>query len=365
MKFSIIGCGRIAQRHAEHIHKQGKLISVCDIIEERSKELAGKYGADPYTSVEGLLEGSKETDVVAVCTPNGLHAEHTIKALESGFHVLCEKPMALTVADCSNMINAAEKAGKQLFIVKQNRFNPPVAAVKKLIDEGRLGRIFSVQLSCFWHRSANYYDDSSWKGTKDMDGGTLFTQFSHFIDLLYWMVGDIKEVQGYAGNFAHKGIEFEDTGVISALFYNGAIGTINYTVNSHNRNMEGSLALFGEKGTVKIGGQYLNELEYQDIRDYTIENLPAGNPPNNYGLYQGSMSNHDKVYQHVIEAIQGIEGVPRGAGSGVNDEGMGLRGGGDPVAAAGSAGRGSNANGYEGLKTVEIIDKIYSTVKHL
>ncbi|HEY4290104.1 MAG TPA: Gfo/Idh/MocA family oxidoreductase [Puia sp.] len=338
MKFSIIGCGRIAQRHAEHIHKLGKLISVCDIIEERSKELAGKYGADPYTSVEGLLGGSEDTDVVAVCTPNGLHAEHTIKALESGFHVLCEKPMALTVADCSNMINAAEKAGKQLFIVKQNRFNPPVAAVKKLIDEGRLGRIFSVQLSCFWHRDAAYYHDSSWKGTKDMDGGTLFTQFSHFIDLLYWMVGDIKEVRGYAGNFAHKEIAFEDTGVVSVLFYNGAVGTINYTVNSHNRNMEGSLALFGEKGTVKIGGQYLNELEYQDIEGYTIENLPPANPPNNYGLYQGSMSNHDKVYQHVIEAI-------RGAGI--------------------SPGGGSNANGYEGLKTVGIIDKIYSTIKYL
>ena len=374
MKFSIIGCGRIAQRHAEHIHKLGKLISVCDIIEERSKELAGKYGANSYTSVEQLLEGSQETDVVAVCTPNGLHAEHTIKALQSGFHVLCEKPMALTVADCSNMINAAEKAGRQLFIVKQNRFNPPVAAVKKLIDEGRLGRIHSVQLSCFWHRNAAYYEDSAWKGTRAMDGGTLFTQFSHFIDLLYWMVGDIKEVQGYIGNFAHKGIEFEDTGAISVLFYNGAIGTINYTVNSHNKNMEGSLALFGEKGTVKIGGQYLNKLEYQDIRDYIIKDLPPGNPPNNYGLYQGSMSNHDKVYQHVIEAIQRAEGMPRGAGSGANNEGMGLSGAGDAVGGAGigagggaggGSGGGSNANGYEGLKTVGIIDKIYSTVKQL
>lgn len=366
MKFSIIGCGRIAQRHAEHIHKLGKLISVCDIIEERSKELAGKYGANSYTSVEQLLGGSQETDVVAVCTPNGLHAEHTIKALQAGFHVLCEKPMALTVADCSNMIDAAEKAGRQLFIVKQNRFNPPVAAVKKLIDEGRLGRIYSVQLSCFWHRNAAYYEDSSWKGTRAMDGGTLFTQFSHFIDLLYWMVGDIKEVQGYIGNFAHKGMEFEDTGAISVLFYNGAIGTINYTVNSHNRNMEGSLALFGEKGTVKIGGQYLNELEYQDIQDHTIEDLPPGNPPNNYGFYQGSMSNHDKVYQHVIEAIQRAEGMPRGAGSTANNEGMGLSVAGDAVAGAGiGAGGGSNANGYEGLKTVGIIDKIYSAVKQL
>jgi predicted dehydrogenase len=337
VKFSIIGCGRIAQRHAEHIHKLGKLISVCDVIEERANELAGKYGADSYTAVEQLLERSQEADVVAVCTPNGLHAEHSIRALEQGFHVLCEKPMALTVRDCSRMIKAAEKAGRQLFIIKQNRFNPPVAAVKKLIDEGRLGRIYNVQLNCFWHRDEAYYKNS-WKGTKDLDGGTLFTQFSHFIDLLYWMVGDIKEVQGYINNYAHEGIEFEDTGVISAKFYNGAIGTINYTVNSYNKNMEGSLTLFGEKGTVKIGGQYLNELEYQDIQGYKIENLPAGNPPNNYGFYQGSMSNHDKVYQHVIEAIRGRDPAETG---------------------------GANANGFEGLKTVEIIDKIYSTVKDL
>ncbi|HEX9513703.1 MAG TPA: Gfo/Idh/MocA family oxidoreductase [Puia sp.] len=225
------------------------------------------------------------------------HAEHTISALQAGFHVLCEKPMALTVQDCSKMIDTAEKAGKQLFIVKQNRFNPPVAALKKLIDEGRLGKIYSVQLNCFWHRNEAYYKDS-WKGTKDMDGGTLFTQFSHFIDLLYWIVGDIQEVQGYIGNFGHNSIEFEDTGVISTKFYNGA-----------------------------------NEMEYQDIQDYKIENLPPGNPPNNYGQYQGSMSNHDKVYQNVIEALQGNDHIA--------------------------------ANGFEGLKTVEIIDKIYSTVKQL
>ena len=231
------------------------------------------------------------------------------------------------------MINAAERANKRLFIVKQNRFNPPVAAVKKIIDEGRLGKIYSAQLSCFWNRNEAYYKNS-WKGTKDLDGGTLFTQFSHFIDLLYWIVGDVKDVQGFLGNFDHQGIiEFEDTGVVSLKFYNGAIGTINYTVNSHGRNMEGSLTLFGEKGTVKIGGQYLNELEYQDIRDYKIDNLPPGNPPNNYGQYQGSMSNHDKVYQNVIEVI---------GGSGI-------------IA----------TNGFEGLKTVEIIDKIYSTAKSL
>ena len=160
VNFSIIGCGRIAQRHAEHIHRMGKLISVCDVIPDRATALAGKYGARWYSSVDQLLEGSEETDMVAVCTPNGLHAEHSIAALRKGFHVLCEKPMALTVRDCSNMIDAAEKAGKRLFIVKQNRFNPPVAAVKKVIEEGRLGKIYSLQLNCFWHRDAAYYNNS-------------------------------------------------------------------------------------------------------------------------------------------------------------------------------------------------------------
>jgi predicted dehydrogenase len=280
-----------------------------------------------------MLAAHPEIDVIAVCSPNGLHAEHSIKALKAGFHVLCEKPMALSVYDCGEMISAAERANKRLFIVKQNRFNPPVAAVKAIIDEGRLGKIYSVQLNCFWNRNNEYYKDS-WKGTRDMDGGTLFTQFSHFIDLLYWLVGDVKDVSVFTGNFHHNNIiEFEDTGVVSLKFYNNAIGTINYTVNSFDKNMEGSLTIFAEKGTVKIGGQYLNELEYQNIENYKIENLPAGNPPNNYGKYFGSMSNHDKVYSNLNEVLTN----------------------GGVIA----------TNGFEGLKTIEIIDKIYTAAKNV
>jgi predicted dehydrogenase len=262
-----------------------------------------------------------------------MHAQHSIQALKGGFHVLCEKPMALSVHDCGEMINTAERANKRLFIVKQNRFNPPVAAVKNMIDEGKLGKIYSVQLNCFWNRNNEYYKNS-WKGTKDMDGGTLFTQFSHFIDLLFWIVGDVKEVNAYLGNYHHHDIiEFEDTGVVSLKFYNGAVGTINYSVNSFDKNMEGSLTIFGEKGTIKIGGQYLNELEYQSIDSYEIKDLPPGNPPNNYGKYMGSMSNHDKVYKNLVEVL--------------NNNGV--------IA----------TNGYEGLKTIEIIDKIYTSAKSL
>jgi predicted dehydrogenase len=325
--FGIIGCGRIAQRHAEHIHSRGKLVAVCDVVREKAETLAIKYGASAYYKVEDMLAKEKNMDVVAVCSPNGLHAEHSILALNAGFHVLCEKPMALTSSECGEMIKAAERTNKRLFAIKQNRFNPPVAAVKKLIDEGRLGKIYSVQLSCFWNRNRDYYENS-WKGTMALDGGTLFTQFSHFIDLLYWMVGDIQDVKAITGNFAHEGmIEFEDTGVVLLKFQNGALGTINYTVNSYGKNMEGSLTIFGEKGTVKIGGQYLNELDYQQIEGYKIENLPAGNSANNYGNYQGSMSNHDKVYDNVIDVLQRNAAI--------------------------------STSSFEGMKTVEIIEKIY------
>jgi UDP-N-acetyl-2-amino-2-deoxyglucuronate dehydrogenase len=331
LQFGIIGCGRIAQRHAEHIKNTGKLLAVCDIVKDKACFLAKQYGAAAYETPEEMFKNHPDIDVVAVCSPNGLHAEHSIKALKAGFHVLCEKPMALNVQECGEMINTAEKANRRLFIVKQNRFNPPVAAVKKLIEEGRLGKIYSVQLNCFWNRNDDYYKNS-WKGTRALDGGTLYTQFSHFIDLLYWLIGDVKTVHAFGGNYHHENIiEFEDAGVICLKFYSGIIGTINYTVNSFEKNMEGSLTIFGEKGTIKIGGQYLNELEYQRIQNYEIKDLPAGNPANNYGQYQGSMSNHDKVYANVAEVLRG-NGV---------------------IA----------TNGFEGLKTVEIIDKIYTAMQ--
>lgn len=327
MQFAIAGCGRIAQRHAEHINNKAKLAAVCDTVKEKADALGAAYNARVYYNIDEMLAAEKEVQVIAVCTPNGLHKEHSVKALKAGFHVLCEKPMAINPADCGEMIQAAEKNNRRLFAIKQNRFNPPVEAVKKMLDEGRLGKLSSFQLNCFWNRNNDYYHDS-WKGTMNLDGGTLYTQFSHFIDLLYWMLGDIEDVKAFTGNFAHKGIiEFEDTGAVILKFQSGVIGTINYTVNSYQKNMEGSLVLFGDKGTVKIGGQYLNELEYQCIENYKIENLPEGNRPNNYGTYVGSMSNHDKVYDNVIDVLQNNAAITTSA--------------------------------FEGLKTVEIIDKIY------
>jgi len=268
--------------------------------------------------------------VVSVCSQNGLHAEHTLHSLNAGFHVLCEKPMALSSSDCEEMIKTAERCNKRLFIVKQNRFNPAIEAVKEKIDQGAFGKVFSIQLNCFWNRNFAYYENSDWKGTRSLDGGTLFTQFSHFIDLLYWMIGDVEDASAMIQNYAHQEvIEFEDTGVVSLKFKNGVLGTINYTVNAYARNMEGSITIFGEKGTVKVGGQYLNQLDYQSFEGEEIGTLKEGNPANEYGEYQGSMSNHDRVYENLIDVLQKDGSIA--------------------------------TNGLEGLKTVEIIEKIYKS----
>lgn len=332
LRFALIGCGRIGQKHAEHMAAHGKLVAVCDSDEQSRRTFSDKYACPSYDSIEKLITEEKEIDLVAVCTPNGLHAKHSIALLKAGHHVLCEKPMAITAKDCEKMIKAADDSQKHLFIVKQNRYNPPVAELKKIIDEGRLGKIFNIQLNCFWNRNDSYYASSPWKGSLDLDGGTLFTQFSHFIDLLYWMIGDVKKVHVLTGNFMHKKIiDFEDTGVIALKFVNGALGTINYTVNSFGKNMEGSITVFGEKGTVKVGGQYLNVLEYQNIENYTMSAKAESKPANDYGHYQGSMSNHDKVYENVVHVLSGNGQVA--------------------------------TNGQEGLKTVEIIENIYNSIK--
>jgi len=328
VRFAIVGCGRIGERHAKHINELGILQAVCDIDSAKANNLATKYKTTSYTDIDELLSREKDIDVVSICTPNGLHAEHSIKALKARRNVLCEKPMAISVYDCGEMIKTAERMNKRLFVIKQNRFNPPVVAVKQALDEKRLGNIFSIQLTCFWNRNEDYYKNN-WKGTKELDGGTLYTQFSHFIDLLYWFFGDVKHVCAFTKNFAHQDIiEFEDSGVVILQFYSGAIGTINYSVNSFGKNMEGSLTILGEKGSIKIGGQYLNTLEYQCIEDYEIAVTDSGAGPNNYGNYVGSMSNHDKVYSNVIDVIQNGEEI--------------------------------STNFFEGLKTVEIIDRIYN-----
>jgi UDP-N-acetyl-2-amino-2-deoxyglucuronate dehydrogenase len=328
LSFAVIGCGNIGKRHALHICNFAKLAAVCDIDLIRAEALGSQYSANVYTSLDALLLNEQNVDVIAICTPNGLHAVQTIQCLQAGHHVICEKPMAISSIDCSKMIEASELSNKRLFIVKQNRFNKAVVEVKKALIQQVFGNILSFQINCFWNRDEEYYLNS-WHGTKELDGGTLFTQFSHFIDILYWLLGDVKEVQSYLQNRAHKAsITFEDTGAVILKMHSGAIGTLNYTVNAYKENMEGSFTLFGDKGTVKIGGQYLNIIQYQNIQDYLIPVIDEQYKANDYGTYKGSMSNHDKVYQNVLDVLQNGATI--------------------------------SINAYEGSKTVEIIEKIYA-----
>ena len=327
-RFSIIGCGKIASRHADQITRLGTLVAVCDIVPQKSFELAESYQANAYTSLTELLRKEDNIDIVSICTPNYLHAPQSIEVLNAGRHVLCEKPLATSVKDAAAMIDAAKTAGKKLFVVKSSRYNPTLQAVKAALESGKLGKIFSFQLSCFWNRPATYYLNS-WRGSKIKDGGTLYTQFSHYIDVLYWMLGEVKQVSSLRRNFAHEEIiEFEDTGVVMIEMKDRSIGTINYSVNTFSKNMEVSLTMIGEYGTVRIGGEYLNKLEYQDIKNFTIPEPGPGNQANQYGYYKGSMGNHKEVYDNLLKALE-------------DDS--------HPFTDA-----------EVGLKTVEIIEKIYS-----
>lgn len=303
IKFAIVGFGNIGRRHAEHIMHtpSAELVAVCDINPAVKDKVPGN--AAFYTSIAKMLEQSK-ADVLCVCTPNYLHEAHCVLGLEAGMHTVVEKPMAISVAECDNMIEASQRTGKLIFAVKQNRYNPPVQAVKELLDKGELGKIYMVQVNCFWNRGDAYYAESNWRGKKEKDGGCLFTQFSHFIDILYYLNGGIIDAEGWIHNYAHShNTEFEDTGSFVMKAENDAIINFNFTTCSYERNMEGSITIFAENGTLKIGGQYLNTLEYQQLKGEALPNINITAKANDYGLYQGSMSNHDKMIQNVIDVL--------------------------------------------------------------
>lgn len=301
-RFLIVGCGKIAARHASIIRSVGSLIAVCDVNFKKAIELASMYDAKPFNSLEEMIQVSS-ADFLVVCTPNGLHAAHSILGLESGLHVICEKPMALRSADCKQMILASENTGKKLFVVKQNRYNPPVVFVNKLIQKKSLGKLLSIQMNGFWNRNDEYYSDN-WRGTKELDGGILFTQFSHFIDLIYGWMGSASNSVGFARNYLHQNCtEFPDTIVATLQFNNGAIGSIHFTTNAFAKNAEGSVTIIGEKGILKIGGAYLNNLEYVNVEGIQQPKLLESNPANQYGNYEGSMSNHPAVYEYILHHV--------------------------------------------------------------
>jgi predicted dehydrogenase len=316
--FAIICCGHISNRHVEHIkkHKQGEISGVYDSDAAVLKAFAIKHSLLAYSTLEALLADAN-VDVVNVCTPNGTHSDVAIEVLKAGKNVVVEKPMAITNDSAREMEKIADQSGLKMFVVKQNRYNPPVSRVKSLIENGTLGKILMVSVNCYWNRNANYYLQSPWRGTKKLDGGTLFTQFSHFVDIIYYLFGEISNVNGVVGNVSHQDlIEFEDSGSFSFELKEGGIGNFCFTTSAYEQNMEGSITIFAENATIKIGGKYLNTIDYQVTNGFDITDIPNSSPANNYGFYEGSMSNHDKVIDNVIETLNGREEIKTSAKEG-------------------------------------------------
>ena len=332
IRFAVVGCGHIGKRHAEMIVRDAgaELVALCDI---RSKEELGieAYDVPFFPSLNELLQADLEVDVINICTPNGLHAGMAIQAIESGHHVVIEKPMALTLQDAEKVVYTSLRYQKQAFCVMQNRYSPPSIWIKEMVDSGRLGNIYMVQLNCYWNRDNRYYKAGGWHGDAQLDGGTLFTQFSHFIDIMYWLFGDICHIQAKFADFNHHNLTaFEDSGLITFNFVNGGMGCLNYSTAVWDKNMESSMLIIAENGSVKIGGQYMNEVEYCHIKDYEMPTLAPTNPGNDYGSYKGSAQNHNFVIRNVVEVLSE------------------------------TSGKQITTNVLEGLKVVDIIQKIYA-----
>ena len=333
IKFAVCGYGHIGKRHAAMIQKNSscELVALCDNQEEVSQERT-EFDVPFFSSIDQLLKENIEIDVVNICTPNGLHAEHAMKALNNKKHVIIEKPMTLSAASAKEIINLSKTTGKKVFCVMQNRYSPPIAWLKTIIDSKKLGEIFLVQIDCYWNRDDRYYFTEGkkhpWHGSKDLDGGVLFTQFSHFIDLLYWLFGDVKNIKARFADFNHKhSTEFEDSGLVNFEFEKGGLGLINYSTAIYDKNLESSIKIIGSKGTVKIGGQYMNKVDYCHVQDYKLPAMEESNPANDYGTYKGSANNHPMVFENVVNVLNGGEEM--------------------------------TTNMEEGMKVVEIIERIY------
>lgn len=333
--FAVIGCGHIGKRHATMVSRNADcaLSAVCDINADKMPELKD-FNVPVYQDAETMLKNHPEIDIVSVCTPNGLHARHSLLALDHHKHVVCEKPMGLKRSECEEIIYRSLNVSRQVFCVMQNRYSPPSVWIKKVMDEQLLGDIAMVQINCYWNRDDRYYFKDGklhdWKGTLALDGGTLFTQFSHFIDIMYWLFGDITNIHGQFADFRHQeSTEFEDSGNIHFEFVNGGLGCINFSTAVYDQNLESSMTIVGTKGSVKIGGQYMNEVEYCHIEDYEMPELPPANPANDYGAYKGSANNHGFVFENVVNVLKHRHSA--------------------------------TTNALEGMKVVDIIERIYAS----
>src|ERR1700754_2115098 len=304
VRFGLLGCGRIAKRHSDllgnnHIEGAG-LVAVCDPVRDRADGVAAKCGVRAFYDIDEFLAQS-DMDAVAVLTPSGDHAQHVIACAKAGKHVVVEKPMALRLQDADDMIRACDEAGVKLFVVKQNRFNVPVVKAREALDAGRFGRLILGTVRVRWCRHQAYYDQDEWRGTWAYDGGVLTNQASHHVDMLEWFFGDVVSVHARATTALVK-IETEDTAVATLKFRNGALGIIEATTAARPRDLEGSLSILGEKGSVEIAGFAVNQIRHWSF----VDELPSDNevmekfsvnPPNVYGF------GHQAYYQHVVDCL--------------------------------------------------------------
>ncbi|MFZ4751973.1 MAG: Gfo/Idh/MocA family protein [Chitinophagaceae bacterium] len=334
INFAVVGCGHIGKRHAEMIsrNQESRLLALID-VKDRANLGIDQYDVPFYNTLEDFLKSpeAQQTDVVNIASPNGFHASQAMQCLESRKHVVIEKPMALNKQDAEKVIFKALHVHKHVFAVMQNRYSPPSAWIKELIESDKLGQIYMVQLNCYWNRDNRYYKPESWHGKLDLDGGILFTQFSHFIDLMYWLFGDIQNIQSRFNNFNHSKLtEFkEDSGVLQFEFVNGGMGCVNFSTSIWDCNLESSMTIIAENGSVKIGGQYMDKVEYCHVKDYQMPELLPTNPGNDYGAYKGSAANHHFVIENVVDVLKGRNQI--------------------------------TTNALEGLKVVEIIERMYQS----
>ncbi len=302
-RVALVGCGRISRNHFDAIARIDglALVSVCDSVASRAEAAGQAHGVPWFTSLEEML-AAVPSDVVVIATPSGLHPQHGMLAARAGRHVITEKPMAITLHAADQLVQACDDAGVRLFVVKQNRLNPPIQLLRRAIDKGRFGRLFMANCTVRWTRPQEYYDQAPWRGTWEFDGGAFMNQASHYVDLVQWLVGPVESVMAKTATLARR-IEAEDTGAAILKFRSGALGVLEVTMLTYPKNLEGSITLLGERGTVRIGGTAVNKVEHWEFADYDdddkLVDVAATNPPTVYGF------GHEGYYRNVLAVLRG------------------------------------------------------------
>ncbi|MGE3062052.1 MAG: Gfo/Idh/MocA family protein [bacterium] len=330
IRVGLVGCGRISERHFEvfkEMKNEIKLVAVCDKIKERADRYAEEFNVNSYVSYEEMLE-KESLELISICTPSGLHPKHGVMAAKKKINVLTEKPMAVSLEGANELIKACDDNDVKLFVVKQNRLNPPIRFLKKAIDKNRFGRIFMANATVFWQRPQEYYDLADWRGKWEFDGGAFMNQASHYVDLIQWLLGPVDYVTAITATLARQ-IETEDTGAAVLKFRTGAIGVIQVTMLAYPKNYEGSITILGETGTVKIGGNAVNKVEKWEFEKYDDDDALVSDA--NYSTKSVYGFGHTGYYENVLSVLK--------------------------------AGGKATTDGREGKKSIELILAIYKSAK--